>query len=276
MGAFVRGLGVVGVALLLGACASSTRFGSSSSNLEEVPLPDREAEGLDAGAPSPASPRTTPSTDDAATPPGTPDAGTDAAPTRSAFCSASDVVVCFEFENAVRDSSINALDPTTVAGVSYVPGKAGLAAEVGAQSTIVFDYSPMWNTDEATIEAWVKLSTNGSSGGVIFDSDDRFAMEIEDDGSLKCKAAGGSETGGKVVKGEYTHVACTFASTSKIRNYVGGLERANGSGKIAMSNTGGAALGSNAPSGEAFTGAIDSLRLFRTVRTATDIAQAAQ
>jgi hypothetical protein len=248
---------------------------------DDVKLPEREPEAVDAGkttqsAPLPA-PEETPARDtDAAADPMM-DAGTDAPPPRSAFCSEPSLMLCYEFEGAVKDSSVNALDPATVQGVTFVNGHSGMAAQVDSSSAIRFGYSPLFNTTSgATIEAWVALAQNVQNSGVVFDADNRFAMEIESNGNLKCIAAGGSETGGSVTKGTFSHVACVFETSGKIRNYINGVEKADGSGKVGTSDTAGAAIAGNAPSGDPFIGIVDSLRVFRTVRTPAEVAAAAQ
>lgn len=275
-GSILSGVGAVAVAIIVCAC-SATSSGDLTRN-DNIKLPERGPEQrTDAGAESLPAPETPPPPE---VPPPPPregmDAGADGPPPRSAFCSEAGLVLCFEFEQSTKDSSVNGLDPATTQGVSFTPGHAGYAAELAGTSAIRLDYSPLLNVTALTIEAWVNLAPNVSGKSVVFDADDRYSMEIESNGDLKCIAAGGSETGGTVVKGTFTHVACTIDSNGKIRNYVGGVERDTGSGRLATSNTGTAAVGGNAPSGDPFVGAIDSLRVFGVVRTAAEIAQAAQ
>lgn len=260
-------VGALGFALLVGACSSEG--GDLRRADENIRLPARAPEKPDAGPAGP-SPTNNPK------PSGPTDASADAGPARSPFCSEPNLVLCYEFEGNTNDGSGNALNPATVEGVSFIPGKAGQAAELGATSFIRLGYSALLNVTGVTIEAWVNLSPDVLSKGVVFIADNRYSMEIDENGELKCIAAGGAETGGVVVKGQFTHVACTIDSVGAIRNYVGGIERKTGAGRLATSDTATAAIGGGTPSGSPFVGSIDSLRVFGSVRTATEIAQAAQ
>ena len=263
--------------LLLAAACAKPNFGDDP---EDVRLPDRGAPRSDAGHAA-LPPRSSATTDGADAQVDDPplDAGVGDAPRgRSALCSEADLVICYEFEGVVKDSSINALDPEAVQSVSFVAGKSGLGAALDGQSVIRFGYSPLWTppAGAATIEAWIELSPIVTTKSVVFDADGRFAMEIESNGQLKCITPNDSVTGGSIVKGQLTHVACTIDGNNKIRNYVGGLERDNGNGRVSDNETLGAAIGMNAPSGDPFVGIIDSVRVFRRARTAAEIAQAAQ
>jgi hypothetical protein len=283
-----RTLGAVATALLMAACfGSSTNFdgGSLLASNDDVRLPERKPTPRsrdDAGTttksstePRPGEPTPTPPTAPATDAGTGADAAVDAAPPRSAFCSAPDLILCFELEGMVKDGSVNAVPVTSVTNVSFVQARTGQGVEVGNDSAIHLPYTPLLDAQAVTIEAWVRLSTDLFSGGVIFDADGRYAMEIENDGDLKCITPDGSETGGSVADGVLTHVACTFASDGRIRNYVAGEERDIGSGRLGTSDTGGAEIGGDAPSGERFVGTIDQLRVFRRVLTPEEIALSA-
>jgi len=203
------------------------------------------------------------------------DSGSDAvAPTQAVLCSAPDLVLCFGFEGAVTDGSPNALVPAALSGVSFVPGKLGQAASFAAVSAMTFAPSAAFQVTTATIEAWVKLAPNPPGDGVIFDADNRGSLTILADGTLLCKPAG-VPSAGKVVAGQWTHVACVFDGTNA-HAYLNGVEVGVVAGAIGASPAAGAAVGGNSPSGEPFVGAIDSFRFFKVARTPAEIAAAAQ
>jgi len=229
---------------------------------------------MDAGVENPPS---QPATDPDPVP--TTDAGTDSGDagggTRSAFCSEPELVMCFEFENAVKDGSVNAFVPS-VSGVAFAPGKVGKAVVMSSGSVIALPYGKALEVSAATVEAWVYRDVNMNALGKVFDDDLRFAMEVKADGVLRCVTTNGDENGGVVPKGVWTHVACVFEADGKIHNYINGDEKASGNAKVGISATAPAAIGGNSPSGEPFVGSIDQLRVFRIARTPAQIAQAAQ
>lgn len=247
------------------ACAASCAAPSIVD--EELPvgfrLPDRSAgDSTSDAAPADVSPALP-----VDSPPEAPDA-----PTQAALCSEPDLVLCFGFEGAVVDGSPNALVPT-LSGVSFVPGKSGQAASFGPLSAMRFAAAPAFEVTTATIEAWVKLAANPPGDGVVFDDDNRASLTILADGTLLCKPTGVPSTG-KVVVGQWSHVACVFDGAN-VRAYVNGTEVGSGAGVIGSSPTSTAAVGGNAPSGEPFVGAIDSFRVFKSARTAAQITAAA-
>ena len=94
------------------------------------------------------------------------------------------------------------------------------------------------------------------------------------DGTLQC-AGGVLVTGGPVPVAVWTHVACVFDG-QRAMAYVGGVLKNTAFGSPGLIPTPEpAALGGNAPSGEPFVGAIDSLRIFKVARTAAQIAATA-
>ena len=247
-------------------------IGCGSPSVDEdlaVGLPDRVVpEAVVEGGRDGASPPDV----DAAPPPKDAGADTSAATQAALLCGASDLALCFAFEGAVEDHSPSALKPT-VSGVSFAPGVTGQAALFNAASFVRFAASPSLELTTATIEAWVKLAPNPTGDGVIFDDDNRASLTILANGTVLCKP-NGAAINAKVVVDQWTHVACVFDGANA-HLYVSGFAVGSGPGVIGSSPTSTAAVGGNAPSGEPFVGAIDSLRVFRVARTPAQIAAAA-
>ncbi len=256
---------VLGCALALG-CATP----SIPTDDLAVPLPDRvsAAPTSDAGLGSPDGSK------EASAPQTEGGAQVDAAPP-STLCQAPDLALCFAFEGAVVDGSPSALAPSEISGVTFVPGKEGQAASLGAASAIRFAPSAVFEVTAATIEAWIKLTAAPAIDAVVFDDDGRFSLTVLADGTVLCKSSGGAVSGGTVNVGVWAHVACVVDGT-RVHVYLDGLELAAGPGSIVSNPTLTAALGGNAPSGEPFVGAIDSFRFFRVARTTAEIAAAAK
>ena len=186
------------------------------------------------------------------------------------LCGEPDLLLCFSFEGEVKDGSPNAFAPTATQGVTFGPGKVGQAAQLSATSFIRFASAPLLTEPATTVEAWVNAAQR--TDGVIFDADNRYAMATLADGSLRCIAQGADVRGGVVGLATWTHVACVYDGT-EVRAYVNGVLINTGRGSTGHA-TAGAAIGGNAPNGEPFVGAIDSLRVFKVARTAAQIAAA--
>lgn len=252
----------VGAALLVAMVAAC---GKASTNPEDdsIKLPDRAAQDSGKEAASVIDGGTRPT--DAAL-----DADTSNAPKP---CGEANLLLCFSFDGEVKDGSPSALAPTVVQGVTFVPGKLGLAALLTDTSFIRFATAPLLTAPATTVEAWVRPAQLLAES-VIFDADERYAMSALPDGSLQCNTANVVVKGGLVPLGVWTHVACVYDG-AKVRVYVGGVERNVGDGSNGTSPNAPAAIGGNAPTGQPFVGAIDSFRLFKVARSAALISAAA-
>lgn len=253
--------GVAIVAALLVAMSAACGKSSSDDADDSVKLPQRSNEdsGEDAGIAPPDGSRP----DDAAA-----DADT-SVPQKT--CGEPDLLLCFTFEGVVKDGSPNALVPTAVAGVTFGPGKVGQAAVLADTSFIRYATAPLLTVPVATVEAWVR-PTQLLAESVIFDADERYSMAVLPNGALQCSSS--LVAGGIVPVGVWTHVACVFDGASYTA-YVGGVLKSSGAGATGINAAASAAIGGNAPSGQPFVGAIDSLRVFNVARTAAQIAASA-
>jgi hypothetical protein len=242
---------------LASACGYASVEGDMGS--PRVRQPDRK---LDAGAEAEA----------AAPEPEPVDAAVEAkAP--SVTCLESDLVLCLRFDGNTTDESPAPIAPALVTGIDFVPGREDRGALFSATSALryapneAFELPPA----SATIEAWIKREATGADA-VVFDADERFSLTISAAGNVLCKSSGGAVTGTSVVPvGEWVHVACVLAGTT-MTAYLGGIADGSGIGAIGSSPDAGAAVGGNSPSGEPFSGVIDSFRLFRIARSAAQIA----
>jgi hypothetical protein len=158
--------------------------------------------------------------------------------------------------------------------VTYAAGKHGDAIVVGAASAVRFPPAMTWNGASITIEAWVRPAQAGIEM-VVLDVDQRYAMRIRDNGELRCQGASGAVDGGSVPAGVFTHVACVFVN-GNVGVYTAGVLRDVEGASMGSALGTGTAIGSDAPSGTAFSGAIDSLRIFNVARSSPDIAADAQ
>lgn len=208
--------------------------------------------------------------------PTAPDAGLDAK-AASTTCTASDLVMCFRFEGNTSDQSAAPLTPATATGITFVTGKEEQAGRFTASSALRFAPNPAFDlpANAATVEAWINRENTGADA-VVFDDDERLSLTINAAGRLWCKSSGGAVIGATVLPvNQWLHVACVVDGGT-MKAYLNGAVDGQGSGAIASRPAAAAAIGGNSPDGEPFVGAIDSFRVFRSARTAAEIAAAAK
>ena len=198
------------------------------------------------------------------------------APPNKGVCPTGDnaLLLCLRFEGSLADESPPAANVS--GNVSYEAGVADLAARVGPASVI--RASAGWGTvgNTFTLEAWVRpdrLPTGGQRMGVM-DEETRFGMFILSGGTLACSSAGETVTvPGAVRVGQWSAVTCT-TSANTIAAWVDGVQRNQGVLNGNPAGTANLAIGSNNPSGDAFEGLMDNVRVWNTVRTGPQICQA--
>ncbi len=191
---------------------------------------------------------------------------------RPAMCNEPGLVLCFAFENDLANSAPGGGGPSNVQDVTFTEGVVGQAILLGSTSFIRSPTVAGFNPPVSTVEAWVR-PMELVDDSVVFDADERFSMTIRKDGHLRCTPSTIANTVAISV-GAWTHIACVFDGT-KVHAYVNGVSQGIGDGKNGTHPTAGVAIGGNSPSGQPFVGAIDSLRLFTSARTAPQIAAAA-
>ena len=253
----------------LSACTVAQTGGDS---LDSHPSGRRTDSGTDEASPLPDRADTGTSTDagarDATT---SHDSGFDASARGAIFCNATGLALCLPFESEAVDRSANNL-ALSVSGLSFVEGHEGKAARFGASSFLRIGANPIFDTAAATIEAWV--NRDAGTGGVVFDADGRYSLTIGQTGVVLCNTSNGDVAEGTAPAGQWVHVACVIGG-GRVRVYIDGAQRDDDGASLSASSGSTEAVGGNAPNGEPFIGAIDSLRVFAIARTPEEIAAAA-
>ncbi|MCP4966482.1 MAG: hypothetical protein GY926_14780, partial [bacterium] len=182
--------------------------------------------------------------------------------------------------------------------VPVVEGPVGNALDLRGAEYLKLDHSPeidltgnvtleMWVNPDRFVDTWIPLLIkSGDTSG----NQRTYSLWLNSNGSIYADTIrSGSTTrdsiqtaGGYVTTGQWTHVAAVFdRATGTQKIYINGVEAKSES----MGTTPGASFGESAPlyvgwSGEShtsygtFTGGIDEIRLWSTVRTAEEIAAA--
>jgi Concanavalin A-like lectin/glucanases superfamily len=204
------------------------------------------------------------------------------APPVASLCDPSrkDLLGCYHFDGNVIDGSLHA-NHTTAAGITYVPGVHGSAIETSAASDVEIPDRPDWDVNAVTIEMWIRPNTlpagkygdDGPQMGLL-DKDGQFGVFLLPGGRLRCSAASHSTYGGVAGKGVFTHVACA-SDGATVQLYVNAGLSASGSTVDMKHSSSFTRIGANAPSGDAFDGAFDDLRIWSVVRTQSEICEAA-
>ncbi len=202
-----------------------------------------------------------------------------------AICNASDpdLIACYRFEDTEHaaqpwDDSRYAHHGTS-SGVTFAAGKEGRA--------IVFDTSSYLNvpdpptlgvTTAITIEAWIRpKSLPASNRAGIVDCNGRYGLFVLPDGTLRAMAPAVLDTAPIIKTGTWQHVAYTYDGSKQVL-YLDGVavkDNALTSGTFGTGDGAGLAIGMNSPSGDHFEGAIDTVRIYKVARTATQICRAA-
>jgi hypothetical protein len=193
------------------------------------------------------------------------------------FCDPSDptLLACFRFEDAAANEVDGGPQPSAT-GLSFAAGRVGQAVVLDDASALAMPDDPRWNVASFTLEAWVKpsvLPPDGGRAGVI-DSDGRYSIFIYEFGRTTC-GANVRISGRSLQANVWTHVACVLRG-STLTLYVNGAPVAASDAAAAGTSDAGTNIGSNAPRGDPFVGAIDEVRIFRAARTPEQIAAAAR
>ena len=185
-----------------------------------------------------------------------------------------DLIACFDFEGSIVDGSSAGHVITTVTNVSFASagGPDGMFAVVGPTSAISIAASTAFNTSAFTVTAWVRLEAVPPPGGRagVFDSDGRYGMYIDPSGSMLVR--GVASPPGSIGLATWTHLAVSDDGTT-VRFYVNGVATSAGAATVAVPTSNLASeIGGNAPTGDRMSGAVDKLRVFRRILSASEVA----
>jgi hypothetical protein len=206
--------------------------------------------------------------------PGALDAGPTPDAIAAAFCDKADLdlMVCYEFEDNVKDGSAHGFDASPN-GVSYTDGKVGRALKFAAGNSAHVGGSTVFDVSRLTLEAWVQPAQILAAAQVIVDVDMQYALFINNDGTVTCDLRGNRAltTTAKLVGGQWAHVACTWDG-SRTRIYLDGTLSISNPGNGALVAGGHPmAIAANQPMGAELVGLIDQLRLMSVARSAAEI-----
>jgi hypothetical protein len=197
------------------------------------------------------------------------------------FCDASDpyLAACYRFDDAgnlgLDESQYG--NHALASGVSAVAGVSGTALAHGATSVVKVADSASLDVAALTIEAWIQPSALPANRAGLFDNDGQYGFFLQSTGQVRCSAAAIPLTSTPTVAvGTWTHVAFTYDGAT-LAIYINGqqTDAIPATATMTTSSTTGSCIGANSPSGDAFLGAIDQLRVWRRARTAQEICAAA-
>lgn len=137
-------------------------------------------------------------------------------------------------------------------------------------------------TASRTVECWIKTSNNIASQQVLVDwgamspNGARFTLNVIYNGKLRIEVGGNGFHGTtNIADGAWHHVAVTYdnAAAIKFTLYIDGAVEATGNTTVATntSTTGGFQIGRRNDFINYFNGVIDEVRVWNTVRTASEI-----
>ncbi len=212
------------------------------------------------------------------------DAAPDGANTLS-LCDPSytDLVACYAFEDSDGTSSLTDQSPNgnhaSVSGALFGVGVEGAALLASSSlNATVADSSSLDTPDQLTLEMWLYPDASVSSGRQgLFDNQGQYGFFITATDALRCTAASHAvaSQGGILVPGTWQHVACVYDG-AEMRLYRNGVLVGTtiGTGAIGTSSTVGAGIAQDSPDGDDLVGKIDSLRIWKSARSATELCNA--
>jgi hypothetical protein len=191
-----------------------------------------------------------------------------------------DLVGCYPFEGDAQDGSSYG-NHGVETGITYVQGVDGLAMSGTAGSEIRIAESESLDVHNVTIEMWIHPTSLPSGGSDdrrygLFDNDGQYGFFLHPGGDLRCTANGALTIPGAVAIGAWRHVACTYDGTTVTVYLDGEPAGANETGgDLGTGVDNGSSIGADTPPGDSFVGHIDSVRVWRIPRTASEVCEAA-
>ncbi len=200
-----------------------------------------------------------------------------------AFCAAPGVIACYEFEDGAtstvaHDGTPHHDDLTLTNAVVSAPGYSGSALQTNNTSLAHCAHSTTFDVAQLTIEMWIKPSALPSGGARmgLLDEDGQWGLFIYSPGVLTCSLAAQALSSGanQIVTDQWQHVACTY-DKQWMRLYYNGVQIAMlaNTNALATNQPNGLSVGANSPSGDAFDGKIDQVRVFNEARSAAELCE---
>lgn len=191
-------------------------------------------------------------------------------------CGAQNLIACYRFDGDTLDGTGNGHDATNI-DIVFDVGHTNQAAYLSPTSDIAIAPSSDFATAEWTIEAWVWFDAYAPAGGyaTIIDHDTNYAIELEPTRNFSCYTRGGPVAaikGSSIVQlGAWVHVACAHRA-SATQLFINGALEVEGTNGPHTESAAALALGGEAPApANQIMGRIDDVRIFREMRTATQI-----
>lgn len=186
------------------------------------------------------------------------------------------LVACYHFDDGTGQDESGFDNDLSVSGASFVPGvSGGLALRTEAGSMAVAAADPSLVVSELTIEMWVYPEAwPGSGRAGLLDHNNQYSIFLYP-GEIWGGGLGFVVLDETLPLDTWTHIALTNDASAQ-RLWINGVERATGPA-VALGTGGveGMGIGQNVPANDNFRGAIDSVRVFGSVRSAGELCAAA-
>ncbi|TAG93372.1 MAG: BspA family leucine-rich repeat surface protein, partial [Bacteroidetes bacterium] len=143
-------------------------------------------------------------------------------------------------------------------------GTAG--KKINATNNSVYNFT---NTNNFTLEAWVKINALGSQMHVISRTDGTtgYALFLQGSGQLGVIYNGtGSVSGTPLTVGKWTHIAAVFTSSGTFQTYIDGVATGSGGSIAITTNTHNLTIGLRTDNNFPFNGQIDEVSIWNTAR----------
>jgi hypothetical protein len=186
----------------------------------------------------------------------------------------SDLLLCLAFDDTAADGSPSALT-VNATNLTFAAGKHGSAGRfaLSPKTDVQIPAYQGFNTPIATVEFWINPASFPSTGQMlVVDMDGRFGVYLNADRTVSCRTF---PLVSKSTIGQWMHIACVNDGTTMYAYANGKLEA---SGANQLGNTSNfIAIGQDSPSGDrSFDGLLDTLRIWKSARSATEVAAAAR
>ncbi len=191
------------------------------------------------------------------------------------FCpSTLDLVGCYRFEGNGEDGSLSNADAELTA-VAWGTGVDGSAVETDSASVIYVPDHVGLDVPALTAELWVRPAAfpTGSARAGLIDSDGQYGLFIYAGGEVRCSCAGVGVSYQSIELDAWVHIACTYDPIAGLILHIDGSEEdaVPPNGMPSTGGSSGLSIAGNNPSGDPFTGRIDSVRIWNRARSESEI-----